>query len=107
MLVGLVGCTREARSPDAIRQDTATATAAAVRNAKAAAQGVVEGLRQKGPVNINKASSDQLQSLPGVTPAIANRIIAGRPYRTGGELLHRRIVTKAEYNQIANKIEAR
>jgi DNA uptake protein ComE-like DNA-binding protein len=107
LMLGLVGCTREQRSPDAIRNDTAHATAGAVRDAKAVAEGVVDGLRQKGPVNINKASSGDLERLPGVTPEIADRIVAGRPYQQGADLYHRRIVTKAEYNQIANKIVAR
>lgn len=105
--VGLAGCTHEQRSPDAIRSDTAHATATAARDAKAMAQGVVEGLRQKGPVNINKANSEELQRLPGVSPRIADRIIAGRPYQKGADLYHRRIVSKAEYNRIADKIEAR
>ncbi|HEV2576188.1 MAG TPA: helix-hairpin-helix domain-containing protein [Acidobacteriaceae bacterium] len=107
MMAGLVGCTREQRSPDAIRNDTAHATAGAVRDGKAVVEGVFDGLRQKGPVNINKASSDDLERLPGVTPEIADRIIAGRPYQNGADLYHRRIVSKAEYNQIADKIEAR
>ncbi len=107
ILVGLAGCTREQRSPDAIRNDTAHATAGVVRDTKAVAEGVVDGLRQKGPVNINKASSDDLQRLPGVTPDMADRIIAGRPYQEGADLYHRHIVSKAEYNQIAGKIEAR
>ncbi|HEX5285210.1 MAG TPA: helix-hairpin-helix domain-containing protein [Bryocella sp.] len=107
MAVGLAGCSHEARSPDAIRNDTAHATAGAVRDGKAVVQGVFDGLRQKGPVNINKASSDDLQRLPGVTPEIAERIIAGRPYQQGADLYHRHIVSKAEYNQISSKIEAR
>src|SRR5579875_1504815 len=68
VLVGLTGCTREQRSPDAIRNDTAHATAGAVRDGKAVVEGVFDGLRQKGPVNINKASRDELERLPGVTP---------------------------------------
>jgi DNA uptake protein ComE-like DNA-binding protein len=107
MLVGLVGCTREQRSPDAIRSDAAHATAGAVRDGKAVVEGVVDGLRQKGPVNINKASRDDLQRLPGITPEIADRIIAGRPYQQGADLYHRHIVSKAEYEQISGKIEAR
>jgi competence protein ComEA len=107
MLAVLVGCTREARSPDAVRNDAAAATAGAVRNAKAVAQGVVEGLRQKGPVNINSATKEDLLTLPGITPAIADTIVRRRPYQTGSELVKRHIVTRAEYNQISNKIEAR
>lgn len=107
LVVGLVGCSHEARSPDAIRNDTAHATAGVVRDTKAVAKGVFDGLRQKGPLNINKASSDDLERLPGVTPDIADRIVAGRPYEQGADLYHRHIVSKAEYNQISGRIEAR
>lgn len=38
------------------------------------------------PVNINAASSEALIKLPGIGPAMAARIIAGRPYRTVEDL---------------------
>ena len=106
-LSGLVGCSRESRSPDAIRSDTANVTAGAARDAKAVALGVVDGLRRKGPVNINKASDEQLQALPGITPRMAETIIADRPYESGAELVRRHVVSKAEYDRIADKIVAR
>jgi len=40
------------------------------------------------PVDLNKAGSRQIQSLPGIGPALAARIIAGRPYRSVDDLLH-------------------
>lgn len=106
-MAGLIGCTQESRSPDAIRNDTANVTSAATRDAKAMALGVVDGLRRKGPVNINKASGEDLQSLPGITSERANAIIAHRPYQSGGDLLRRHLVTKEEYNRIADHITAR
>ena len=106
-MAGGVGCTRDSRSPDAIRSDAANATATAARDVKAVVQGVGEGLKQKGPVNINRASREELQNLPGVTRRIADTIIADRPYDSGAELLRRHIVTKQEYDQIADKIEAK
>ena len=45
----------------------------------------VRGLAYAGDdslVNINAASSEALINLPGIGPAMAERIIAGRPYRT-------------------------
>lgn len=42
-ITALAGCTRESRSPDAIRNDTANATAGVARDAKAVASGVVDG----------------------------------------------------------------
>jgi len=38
-------------------------------------------------VDINTATKDELTTLCGVGPAIADRIIAGRPYRTVDDLL--------------------
>lgn len=103
----LTGCTPAARSPDAIRQDSAAATAAVVRDTKAAAQGVFAGLRAKGPLNINKASESELEALPGIDAAAARRIIAGRPFETSMELTRRHVISRAEYNKIASKVVAR
>ena len=102
-----MGCTTESRSPDAIRQDTAKATAEATRDAKAVAEDVVDGLREKGPININKAKESDLDALPGLDTATADKIIAGRPYTSSIELVKRHIISKGEYDRIANKIVAR
>ncbi len=106
-LLAVIGCTPEKRSPDAIRQDTANVTAEAARDAKAVAQGVVEGLKQKGPININKAKEEDLASLPGIDSATASKIVAARPYNASSDLVRRHLITKAEYNRIANRIVAR
>ncbi len=37
-------------------------------------------------VNINTASTDQLETLPGIGPALANLIVADRPYATVADL---------------------
>ncbi len=103
-LILVVGCSRADRSPDAIRQNTAKATSEAVRDAKAVAKGVQEGLKTKGPLNLNKASADDLQALPGIDATHAQRIVAGRPYQDSSELVKRRLVTKAEYDRIADKV---
>lgn len=102
----LAGCSPEKRSPDAIREETAKATSTAARDAKAVAQGVVDGLREKVSVNINKASADDLEKLPGVDATTAQKIVAGRPYDSTSDLVKRHIVTKVEYDHIAGKITA-
>jgi competence ComEA-like helix-hairpin-helix protein len=38
-------------------------------------------------INLNTASQKELETLPGVGPVIARRIIEGRPYRTVDDLL--------------------
>jgi len=107
-LIVFAGCsTPEKRSPDAIRENTAKSTAAATRDVKAVAKGVVEGLREKGPVNINRASAGDLASLPGIDEATADKIIAARPYQNSYELVKRHLITKAEYDRISNRIAAK
>ena len=106
-LIALTGCTPHDRSPDEIREQTARATSTAVRDAKAVTQGVAEGVKQQRTININHASSDDLKSLPGIDEDSAQRIIEGRPYSDSEDLAKRHIVSRAEYNRIAGKIEAR
>lgn len=107
VLLTVAGCTTHDRSPDEIRQRTAHATATAARDAKAVAQGVVEGIKQQHTVNINKASAEELSKLPGISDSTANRIIEHRPYTDSYDLVKQRIITHSEYDRIAGKIEAR
>jgi hypothetical protein len=68
------------------------------------AEGVKEGLEAPDkPVNVNSASKNKLQTLPGVDEETADRIIAGRPYRSKGELGRRGVVSPDEYKEIKDK----
>ena len=55
-------------------------------------------------ININTASSSELDRLPGVGPVTAQKIIEGRPYQTIEELLSRKIVSKSIFEKIKDKI---
>jgi len=99
----LAGC-YDSNNTRSLQEHTADATAAAKRSAGAIARGVVEGLTRKGPLDINKASEKDLAQLPGVTPAQVQAIIAGRPYDNTSQLVKRRILTKAQYEQIRSQI---
>lgn len=105
-LLTLTACSPEKRSPDAIRDQTAKATSAATRDAKAVVQGVYDGLKSSGTVNINKADESKLETLPGVDTTIARRIIDHRPYESGYDLVKKRVMTKHEYDRIAGRIAA-
>lgn len=47
----------------------------------------VSPVRSVGLVNVNTATPAQLESLPGIGPALAQRIVEGRPYHTIEDLL--------------------
>jgi competence protein ComEA len=55
-------------------------------------------------ININSASSDSLDSLPGVGPVTVTKIINGRPYQNINELLDKKMVSSKVFGEIKDKI---
>ena len=104
LMVVVVGCSPS--STQNLQQRTADATATAKRDAGAIARGVAEGLKRKGPVNINSASEPDLEKLPGMTPRLANSVIAKRPYGATNDLVRKHVLTTPQYNRIKNQIVA-
>jgi DNA uptake protein ComE-like DNA-binding protein len=106
LLAMLVGCTQQQSSHD-LKEQTAQATADVKRDAKAVAAGISEGWSRDKQLDLNTATKDQLLSLPDVTAAEADRVIAGRPYSEAGDVVTRRIMPKAEYDKIADRFTAK
>jgi DNA uptake protein ComE-like DNA-binding protein len=99
-------CTQP-RNTDDLREKTAQATANAKRDAKAIAQGIREGWSRDKPLDLNSATKEQLLMLPGISPAEADRMMEGRPYHESKELLDRQILSKSQYDQIADRVTAK
>ena len=106
LLAALAGCSQQQNSQD-LKEQTAQTTAEVKRDAKAVAAGISEGWSRDKPLDLNTATKERLLSLPGVTAAEADRVIAGRPYSEPGEVVTRRIMTKIEYDKIADRVTAK
>ncbi|HTD57203.1 MAG TPA: helix-hairpin-helix domain-containing protein [Silvibacterium sp.] len=92
--------------------DAKVAAANAERKVDDIAAGVKEGMHSdakpspSGTVDINSATATQLESLPGITGARANRIIDNRPYSSPHDLVSKGVISEAEYSRISAKVVA-
>ena len=86
---------------------TTSAPAKAPKAAKAMKSSKKSAAAHMAKLDLNSASKEDLMKLPGVGDATADKIIAGRPFKTKAELTAKGIVTKKEYAAIANKIIAK
>jgi competence protein ComEA len=58
-------------------------------------------------LDINSATMEQLDALPGIGEAYAKRIVDGRPYKMKTDLVRRKIIPQPTYDKIKDQIIAK
>jgi competence protein ComEA len=85
-----------------------TAVAAVAANQPAASATSALGAEAQAQLlDINSATAEQLAALPGIGEVYSQKIIAGRPYERKDDLVRRKIIPQATYDEIRDKIIAK
>ena len=108
VVVGLIGALALGGGGLALGGTALAQSPAVSSGAKSPSAGMTKAATSKAaPLDINSASKEELQALKGVGDKRADDIIKGRPYKGKDELVQKKIIPKAVYNGIKDKIIAK
>jgi DNA uptake protein ComE-like DNA-binding protein len=103
----LVAQTPQTGSATTAKQGASPATSPGSKAAPAGAPGGKSTAEKATLIDINSASKDELDALPGIGSARAEAIIKGRPYKGKDELHRKKVIPMNVYEGIKDRIVAR
>jgi competence protein ComEA len=97
---GTTPSTPPASTPAAAPAKTTTSTKSTAKSTSTKSTSTTKSTAHATKPDINSASKDDLMKVKGMTDADADKIIAGRPYKSVSDLKSKKIIDAATYNKV-------
>ena len=102
LLVAVLFALGIAATPAAAQKDAPKAA-----DTKAAPKASTGKEMPKDKLDINSASAEDLQKLPGIGEALSKKIVENRPYKRKDELVQKKVIPGPTYDKIKDHIIAK
>lgn len=109
LLSATLGLGQAASTPSSSADQTTTSTAKGKKAKSKAASADAAGQQKtakSSKLDINTATKDELDALPGIGSTYSQKIIDGRPYNAKNDLVRKKIIPQSAYDGIKDQIIA-